>query len=108
VKNLASLSDLNEELKARYSPVWTELETFDSAAQMLRIHYQDRYFVIAMTAPNSVCLDEPRDDDGLTSSFRHRFENLALASEALWRMMSSEKDREEENQKKTCHIRLRV
>jgi hypothetical protein len=48
MKNLASLMDLQEEMKARYPSISIEREAFDSAAEMLRIYHQDRYFVMVL------------------------------------------------------------
>lgn len=66
----------------------SELESFDSGAEMVRIYFADRFFVIAFDGQN-YWVDEPKEQDGFTSSFRYRFSDLGSACDALIRMMSS-------------------
>lgn len=88
--NQKKLFELECKLKNQYSPILTELELFDYGAEVLRIYCKNRYFIVAVINGDCVLMDEPNEDDGFTSSFRHRFANIALATEALLKLIDSE------------------
>jgi hypothetical protein len=87
--NPAILGEVASALTAKFSSQRCELESFDSGAEMLRIYHADRYFVIAFDGHN-YWVDEPKEQDGFTSSFRFRFPDLGSARDALLRMMSAQ------------------
>lgn len=85
----AKLVCVEDELGRKFSqPFRTELESFESGAELLRVYFANSYFVIAFDG-KGFWVDEPKAEDGFTSSFRYQFSDLSSASEGLIRMMSS-------------------